>query len=404
MVHLFLDAGVIAILVGLWEFFNRSIISVNFCINCCINSIFLPVKFTLPELPARYVKLAILVGLSLSVLAVAAILIDRISRGIDFSQGVCYARVHMTRLGIESGPGINSPFSFFGNLFGPAFLVPVAAVILQPVSRRLAWTVGLVSFASLLALSTVTASRTGIMLTGAFVTALCCLRLMANLPLPRLKWRDGIGVVFIVALSAAFLLSIFVCRAQISDMDTSDYIESFSGHLGFVSEPGNADRGRIFSVLGMAVLYVTHSAYTFAGIIGLEEKSGMIIFGAQRFLLARVGIDLGSAEWAFQGRFPSVPGMFYHDFGLLGLIVLSLLLAGLVIGTLHVLKVMPGLLTIGVAALAMTTLFLSPMLFAPDIIIFTFVAAQFVMVPAISWLAYQLLAKTWTGSDSRQRR
>lgn len=150
-------------------------------------------------------------------------------------------------------------------------------------------------------------------------------------------------------------------------------------------------RDQSSGVLGMAALYVTHSAYTFAGIISLEERTGNIFFTAQRFLLKKVGIDLGGDGWAIQGRFPSVPGALYHDFGLVGMIVLSVVLAGLVMVAIYSMRLVPGVFSFGVAGLALATLFLSPLLFAPDIIYFSFVAAQFLIIPAIASVVFRLI-------------
>lgn len=344
------------------------------------------------------VSLTIILGLLLSVLAVVSLFIDKaFYMGIDYSQGVCVAREEMRRLGVER-PGISSVFSFFGNMFGHCYFVSLALVMTQRVSRKLFYpTVG-ISFLCLMALATVAASRSTFILLGTFILAFICIRLLLRVPLPRINKINWIDIVVGLAMIAAaiwFVLMIFVCRATASNLTGEAYLDSFAPFLG-ATLTGDSPNETASPIM-LSILYTTHSAYTFAGILTLPPTEGYAMFSSVAFLLEKVGLDPGwSREWVLAGRFASLPGTLYHDFTFVGLVIGALALGTFSAGCRLVLaRYKPSALIIGVVSAVYVILFLSPLTFAADFMAFPFICFGFVFVPMLSLLVRNLHAQRW---------
>ncbi len=349
------------------------------------------------------------VGLLLSVLALISLAYDKLFLlGIDYTKGVCLARYEMGRLG-EGRVGPNSAFSFFGHLFGYSYFVPLAVVMVMPVSRRLAYLTVVVSFVCLMAMSFVASSRSAVLVVAAFVLAFVCIRLILRTPMPRLRLVDYLAGAAMALIAVGFVLQVFNCRANASGMTASEYAEDFAEFLGakatgrvlteeeLARQREIAKRMNAIFVDGgsvtLAVLYAVHSAYTFSGILALPDDGAWVMFSQVSSLLRKAGIRTGLIHsWTLSGRFSSLPGALYHAFKLWGIVAGALLLGGAAAGMRYVLERRGNsVVLIGVTAAIMAIMFLSPIHFAADFVAFPFICFSFLAVPSIAALVTLLV-------------
>lgn len=326
------------------------------------------------------------VGLSISAAAIISLFISKKLAGIDYSIGLCYARYQMGNLGRQG-----TILSAFGNVFSYAFFVPVVAVITSNVSRRLFWTVLGVSFAFLMALSIVTASRSTLLLFAGFSIAAMCIRLVLGREIPRIRIIDVACVVGIVAVIGVFIGSVFACRADASHLSTGQYQLSFQKYMGMQGEDADSTideglRSQASGLVGMTTLYIIHSAYTFDGILSLPDAhSGQILMQYTRELLARAGLMSPPEDWLLAGRFASVPGAIYYDYGLVGFLIGSAALGLLSwAATTAVKRFRSSVLVTGLSAAILTITLLSPIHPAEEFMSFPFICFLFLAVPAVA--------------------
>lgn len=336
--------------------------------------------------PARSVSLfpVVTTGLVISGSAIIALFISKRMAGIDYSVGLCHARYQMGDLGPQG-----TVLSAFGNLFSYAFFVPLVAVLTRDVSRRLFWVVLLASFLALMALSIVTSSRSTLLLFIGFILAGICIRLLTGRTIPRIKFVDVVCCIGILAIIGAFVFAVFACRAEASQVSPIQYKESFQGYLGVQTDLENGGNGgaaaKLKGLLGITVLYFVHSAYTFDGILSHPESAyGQIIFQYPRELLARMELMTPSDDWFLAGRFSSLPGAVYHDYGLIGFLFGAVLFGILSwFATVAVLRFQASLLATGFSAAIFTIMFLSPIHPAEEFMAFPFICFLFVAIPAL---------------------
>lgn len=329
-------------------------------------------------------------GLSLSIFAIACLFAAKIQAGIDYSASVCGARYQMGTIG-RTG----TPLSVLGNLFSYAFFVPVAAVITQNTSRRLFWIAVGGAFVCLMALSTVTASRSTLMIFGAFCLACVCLRLIIGKSLPRVKLTDILPVVAILGFMALFVLSVFSCRAAASGISAEEYHANFQKYMGMNGFTGddatdNIDAGlrdQTNGFVGMTVLYVVHSAYTFDGILSLPDAGyGQVLLRYPRQILARAGLMEPPQDWILAGRFTSLPGALFHDYGLIGLLGGAVALGVLAWAAGIAVRLFARkILVVGGAGMLFTVLLLSPIHPAEEFMAFPFICVMFLAVPILAY-------------------
>lgn len=327
-------------------------------------------------------------GLFISILAILCLFAAKIEAGVDYSVGVCQARYQMGATG-RTG----TPLSVFGNLFSYAFFVPVAAVITQNATRRLFWVTIGGAFICLMALSLVTASRSTLMMFCVFCLACVCIRLIIGKSIPKIHLADILPVIAIMAVMALFVLSVFSCRAAASGISAAQYQENFQKYMGMNGFSGDDATGAIDAGLrnqangfvGMTVLYVVHSAYTFDGVLSLPDAGyGQVLLRYPRQLLARVGLMEPPQDWILAGRFTSLPGALYHDYGLAGLIGGAIALGVLAwLAVVVVRRFATNVAVVGGVAMFFTILLLSPIHPAEEFMAFPFICVTFLVVPAL---------------------
>ena len=99
-------------------------------------------------------------------------------------------------------------------------------------------------------------------------------------------------------------------------------------------------------------------------------------------LLSKAGfIDAFDSDWFLVGRFPSLPGALYHQFGTSGLVGFSLLLGAVASTTLRIVAFFSrSMIALGAFVLCVVILVLSPELPAFDVLAFPSVAVGFLIL------------------------
>ncbi|MET4371911.1 uncharacterized protein (DUF983 family) [Bradyrhizobium sp. LB12.1] len=355
-----------------------------------------------PTVFSRRIAL-IVIGLSLSVLGIASLYAGKLRTGIDYSAGVCVARVQMTNL--AQGGHTASLFNMVGYLLGLSFFVSTAAAVTQSTTRKECWLTISASVALLVLFSIVAASRTSIALYISFLLALAIVRFSMGSPIPKIRFLDVAFGLVLVGVCFGFILYVFNCRAEMTRVTTTAYMNDFAPYLGVqLSQPqaspptgdiplvGSTSTGetapiasviaRTIPLVGMTLLYFTHSAFTFSEVSHLPPEEARVLFVYPLDLLARTGlIHPPNGDWKFAGRSLSLPGELFHDYRLAGLIVGSVLLGLMIWFGLRLVRAYPtNLAVIGSVGLLLTIAILSPLHSAFDFLGFPFVCCSFFLV------------------------
>jgi hypothetical protein len=283
----------------------------------------------------------------------------------------------------------------------------MVVVITQNVTRRLFYTTAICAFACLLVFSFLASSRTSIMLFGAFSLASICVRLWSGRGIPKLVGKDIFFVVGMIFIAALFVGQVFACRAHNSHLTTTQYEEKFANFLG-AAEDGidiestgmkESARRKIRGVAGVTALYFVHSAYIFTGILSLDERPGHALFVYGENLLKKIGLARNESDeqtWFFAGKFPSLPGGLYYDYGVGGLIIGASLL-GLLVGLAGRLwmKSPTNIVLTGITTSLYVVMFLSPLMFAGDVMTFPFICFAFLSIPIITCAISKIGKSLW---------
>jgi len=330
------------------------------------------------------------IGLALSVAGFAALLFDKIYiQGVDYSDGISVAREQWRRLGEDRAGQASSWFSAFGYLAGSFYFVSavLACTQLSTVRSRSRFWLLVLSFVLLMANAVLTGGRSNILLMGAFLLAAVGLYRGIRIReiLSRVSQRLLIRVTVLAAV--AYTVAVFYFRAEAGGtVALSYYVFSFLPYLGLHPTPDLIDfaERNVFADLGsslvLALSYLTHSFSTTAAIVehGVEDKTVVFIHASN--LLYKVGLmSAPESDWFLAGRFPSLPGALWLQFGWLGFATTSVVL-GVLSALVRVWQVtsperlLPMAVSIGIESV----LILSPALVAVDVLSFPFVMFAFV--------------------------
>jgi oligosaccharide repeat unit polymerase len=327
-------------------------------------------------------------GLRLSFLGLILLTYDKIiMQGIDYFSGLAQAREQWRQLGEDRDAQASSIFSALGYLFGGAFFLPLGLVmsrhtILTDIKR---FKFFILCFVLLIANSLLTGGRSAIFLAAAFVS-FGYFSSKSNVYL----WRNyAIRYAFLLIglLTLVYILYVFSSRAKANDLDITLYSLDFLSYLNLLPESWfenfveNFSFGWIFALLNLATSYLTHSLVTTAAIIGNADSGGDVIFGYVIVLISKLGFSGASVDWFLSGRFPSMPGALYLQFGIYGLIVVSIIL-GLIAGlTSSLFTKQSGSLSLFlICASIESILLMSPFLFAGDLLFFPFMVTGSMLV------------------------
>lgn len=326
-------------------------------------------------------------ALGMSLFGFILLIYDKIYiQNIDYSQGLAFARGQWRKLGGDRAGQASSVFSALGYLIGSSYYVAAMLAIteIKVLSTAQRIRILLACFAMAVANSVITGGRSNILLLGVFIFAAMGSRKQFSfrklLECRMQRWMIIIATVLIIW----YITFVFYQRADASGLNGKEYMLTILPYLGL--EPiewykNMLDDGVLSSLSGILVLtasYLTHSFSTTAAIMDgpIEDKT---IIGAYAVnILSKLGLaNQPSDEWFLSGRFPSFPGALWHQFGVIGFVMGSLLL-----GTASAIAKAWGalrptwLLPMGAYIIADVVLILTPLLFAGDFLSFPFICSS----------------------------
>lgn len=345
------------------------------------------------DLPPKGFHLLLWTSIGLSVLGIALLFYDRIViQGIDFSYGLAYARAQWTDLG-QGRTVPSSAFSVIGYLIGSSYFVALVMAFdrLTLVSRRELALLLAAVFGLAMANSAITGGRTTLLLLVAFSIAVLALRTGGSLMTVmrgRYFQRGGLLLAVVMLAYVTYVTFDRAWNAYIS-MDTYlleaaeflklDLSEWYRIHLN------DSALREVTSPLVFIGAYIVHSYAILCEIVQHPGEDKVIVFGHLFGLMAKLGwVDAPQSDWFLSGRFPTLPGALFHQFGLAGVVG-----GGAVLGVLSGLGrrcylAVPGFVLFqGFQACTAVILILSPLLFAADLMIFPFIVIGFVIVSAL---------------------
>ncbi len=335
----------------------------------------------------------ITIGIVMSIVGLASLMYDKIFiQGISYADGLAFAREEWRRIGEEREGQASSIFSTMGYFLGSAYYVSAVLTVTQTrVLSARARTVSLLAcFCLLVANSVLTGGRSSILLMAPMIISAYGARRGARTYLrankTQLRMIKMLGLV-----AGAYIVFIFYQRANAGDFDALDYALDFLPYLGVEADDwfrhslGTGPLDALAAILVLSTAYVTHSFATVAAIVDAPLEHKIIIFQHIATLLYKLGLaDKPDSDWFLAGRFPSLPGALWHQFGAFGLVIGSSVL-GFVVGLTKVWTVRQPrrLFPLGAYTLAEVTLMLSPAVLAADALSFPFVLISFVTLAII---------------------
>jgi hypothetical protein len=335
----------------------------------------------------------------LSAIGFLSLLYDKVHiQGINYMDGLALAREQWRETGVEREGRASSIWSALGYLLGSSYFIALVLLFVQPKSFRDGERISLVCLVFVLVLvnSIITGGRSNFMLLFAFAIASFGARKNASLRAIFPNWRQ-LRVIFLLAFLVLFyLIYIFISRSQASDLPMSWYVEKFLPYMGlefdswylFIS--ANTWVAEIGHTIILMVGYLTHSLATLAAILDYPTEDKIMVFGNIAALLYKLGLAGNpDTDWFLAGRFPSVPGAIWHQFGLIGFVAFSLMLgvvSFLTTAWASSLRGRHALLPLGLYTMVSSTLLLTPYVFAPDFLSFTFVIIAFIILAFFTWV------------------
>jgi hypothetical protein len=336
------------------------------------------------------------IGMILSAAGFASLLFDRIVlQGIDYSQGLAVAR-ELWRQSGEARNQVSSIFSVLGYLIGFSFFCSIALAhlhweVIGKAVRRIVIYGGIVL---VMANSILLGGRSIVLVQLAAIVAIAGIR--RTLGLSAFPARGGRvfligGAVFLLAL--AYSIYIFGDRAAAGSTLPSVYSVSALEFLG--GEPTDAfyTLDKLPEVLAntaelgtLAGAYLTHSFGTFESILEYSSTPGSVTFVFVRTMLARLGaIPEATEVLTLDGRFLSLPGSLWYDYGWYGFYAGAAVI-GVLIGLIPVVLSWrrSGGIALAVAITILLTGLLAPLLMAVDILCVPFMIVGFVLLDLIN--------------------
>lgn len=319
-------------------------------------------------------------GILISLIGLLFLLFDKIYiQGIDYSKGLAVARQEWRILGEERSGAASSIYSALGYLLGGAYFISLSLSIskLSLISdkSRLFY---LASCLFLLILnSAITGGRSSILLAilfGVFGYYTKGQNSPTRLFVNKDYKRYALAMMFLIG---AYVVYIFSLRATASEQVVGAYSLQFLEYLGFV--PSNwftrvafeTGWGGNAALINLTISYLTHSLATTAAIVDSSNNYGNAIFVSFMAIGSKFGVFPAPVDWFLSGRFSSLPGAVYFQYGLLGLIAWSATL-GMLAGRLaHIFSTMRGSIAIFfLCSVFELVLLMSPFLFAAELLFF----------------------------------
>jgi hypothetical protein len=321
---------------------------------------------------------------------------------IDYTHGLAIAREQWRELGEEREGRASSIWSILGYALGSAYYVSVVLVITQATVLSARERLRAIGAALLFALanSVITGGRSNFLLLA--IVSLAALSARRGLRIRDIFSTRGQRRFLIggAVLSATYIVFIFVGRARSGDQVVYEYVANYLPWMGVAFDHWyvvSVSQGWIGTVGHMTVLtlgYLTHSFATTAAIMDAPHEDKVIIFRNFAEILFKFGlISRPDMEWFLVGKFPSLPGALWHQFGAVGFAIGSLLLGVVASWTSMWAAGSPQrLLPLGVYVLVGANLFLTPYVCAADLLSFPSVVVAVVVLAALSRLTLRTVS------------
>lgn len=284
---------------------------------------------------ADHAKFIIKAGIFFSLIGLAFLIYDKIEvQGIDYSQGLALARQEWRVLGEERSSAASSLFSVIGYLLGGAYFLSLALSVSRtyPLTDRTRFSFIFVCLAILLLNSAITGGRSSILLALIFIS-------FGYFSASKNGHRglfDGViynrNFKILLAASGLYTLYIFYLRALASGQFVGIYSLYFLEYLGltpyewFAQIAYETSWGGGLALLNLAVSYLTHSITSTAAILQAPAQSGDVILVNFMQIASKFGILDQPQDWFLAGRFASLPGALYLQYGAIGLLLVAALL------------------------------------------------------------------------------
>ena len=322
------------------------------------------------------------VGLAFGTIGTSLLLFDRIViQGVRYGEGLAAARTSW-QVGSEGRGGPSSVFSVLGYLLGGCHFAAAALVILRINGwLTLRQTLFLLACGALvLGSSAMNGGRSSLLLFPAICLPALCLNPRASAGKVLLS---PYALVF-GAIAFAYCIAVFASRAELGATLGGDYALEFLSYLNIEPSPW-LESSSFPDAVWMCILawaYLIHSFATTC-FIAVEPTTQCVAIGAHPIaMLSKFGlVGFPDDGWFLAGRFPSLPGALFHQFGLLGLVVGSMVLGAVTSAALKAVARFPrSMIALGAFLLAAATVALSPELAAFDFLGFASVAVGFLVL------------------------
>ena len=342
----------------------------------------------------------VLVGLLFSCIGVFSLAYVRLFvQGIDYSRGLAVARELWNAEGADrsdisslwSIPGYGFGFFFFAS----TFIAHLHWEQLRPNVRRALLTVALL----LVAAHSVLSGGRSVLLTQliSIAAAAATRRSQGKRAFPGRFWLTFLAAVIVLFGAGGYFLYIFSERANATGIASDAYAKSMIIYMGgaptekffaIASLPAPLAATTHFGVIGGA--YVTHSASTVASVMEYASRRGTATFVGARALLSRIGLISGADEsWVLAGAFLSLPGAFWYDYGILGVLAIAWLSGIALAYAARIVRLSSGGgVSLAFCAAALITAILSPLISAPDSLAFPFMVLGYVGLAFYSYIVF----------------
>jgi hypothetical protein len=335
------------------------------------------------------------IGMVLGAAGFASLLFDRVViQGIDYSQGLAVARELWKQSG-ESRNRVSSVFSVTGYLIGFSFFCSIAVAhlhweLVPKWERRLVIFGGVIL---VMANSVLIGGRSIVLVQLAAIVAVAGIRKLKGMPaFPGHGGRVFLigGGVFLLALG--YSIYVFSDRAAAGATLPAAYAVATLEWLG--GEPTDAfyamnrmpeTFANTSELAALAGVYLTHSFGTFESLLEYDSTPGSMTFVFARAMLARMGaVSEASEALTLDGRFLSLPGSLWYDYGWLGF-YLGAIAMGILIGLVRPLLswVSGGGLGLAAALTLLLTGLLAPLVMAVDVLCVPFMILGFMILDLI---------------------
>lgn len=280
-------------------------------------------------------RLIVLAG-SLMLLGLLLHLYDKIViMDIDYAAGIAEARHEWLANSVKRGGGISSWQSAAGHILANFYFIVMLTVLLfwEELSKTHKFLGYFFSVAVVLIYSASMGSRTVPLLFLLYVINVILLRK----PLGKKSLTIALRFSLFILIFLIFTYNIFVFQKRsevFGGNNPKKYTQSFFNHLGGektdhyeVGEHLPKPLKSLFYHTVLTIVYVNHNQWTFDYILTLDNRPGQTLLNTFYAGLTKVGIIENSQleKRAFSGRFLSLPGCAYYDYGTLGVIVISII-------------------------------------------------------------------------------